>query len=127
VAGEHPLREPKDLKHHTLLHDDMTVTWGNWLKAAGIEGIDAERGPRYMHSNLVTQAAIDGEGVALGRSRLIARELEEGRLVKPFELSLTSNFSYFVVYPLATKDRPKIIAFRDWVLEEAAMQDEVMM
>jgi len=127
VEGAHPLREPKDLRHHTLLHDDMPVTWGNWLKAVGIEDIDAERGPSYMRSNFVIQAAIDGEGVALGRSRLVARELDEGRLVKPFELSLPSSFSYFVVYPLASKDRPKIVAFRDWLLEEAAMQDEVMM
>jgi len=127
VDGLHPLHEPKDLFRHTLLHDDMTVTWGNWLMAAGIEGIDAERGPAYMHSNLVIQAAIEGEGVALGRSRLVARELEEGRLVKPFEFSLPSNFSYFMVYPLASKDRPKIVAFRDWLLEEAALQDEVMM
>lgn len=127
VADDPPLREPKDLRHHTLLHDDMTVTWGNWLLAAGVEGVDAERGPAYMHSNLVIQAAIDGEGVALGRSRLVARELEEGRLVKPFELSLPSSFSYFIVYPAANKDRPKIIAFRDWLIEEAAMQDEVMM
>jgi len=127
VAGAQPLREPKDLRHHTLLHDDMPVTWGNWLKAVGIEDIDAERGPSYMRSNFVIQAAIDGEGVALGRSRLVERELEEGRLVKPFALSLPSNFSYFVVYPLASKDRPKIVAFRDWLLDEAAMQDEVMM
>jgi LysR family transcriptional regulator, glycine cleavage system transcriptional activator len=127
VEGLNPLHEPRDLFRYTLLHDDMPVTWGNWLKAAGIEGIDAERGPAYMRSNLVIQAAIDGEGVALGRSRLVSRELEEGRLVKPFALSLTSNFSYFIVYPLASKDRPKIIAFRDWLLEEAAMQDNVMM
>jgi len=119
LEGEHPLREPADLRFHTLLHDDMTVTWENWIKAAGVAGVDAERGPLYMHSNLVTQAAIDGEGVALGRSRLIAREIDEGRLVRLFELSLPSAFSWFVVYPEASRQRPKIIAFRDWVFEEA--------
>ena len=120
IDGPHPLREPGDLRHHTLLHDDMTITWRMWLTAAGVQGVDAERGPMYMHSNLVMQAAVSGEGVALGRSRLAADDIAAGRLVRPFALGLASNFSYFIVCAEGTEEVPKIVAFRDWLLAEAA-------
>ena len=120
IAGDNPLRSAEDLAHHTLLHDDMAVTWRMWLRAAGVEGVDPERGPFFMHSFLVIQAAVNGDGVALGRSRLVASEITAGRLVKPFELSLPATFSYFIVTPEGEQDRPKIAAFRQWLLAEVA-------
>lgn len=119
LAGEHPLREPADLRFHTLLHDFMPETWRQWLKAAGVEGVDPDRGPSFMRSSLVMQAAVDGEGVALGRSGLASVHLAAGRLVRPFALSLPAQFAFFVVCPEQTKDRPKIRAFREWLHEEA--------
>lgn len=118
ATGEKPLRSPQDLAQHILLHDDMAVTWRMWLRAAGVEGVEPERGPFYTHSFLVTQAAINGDGVALGRSRLVSSEIAAGRLVKPFELSLPATFSYFIVTPEAEQDRPKVAAFREWLLAE---------
>ena len=118
ITGKRPLSKPGDLARHTLLHDDMAVTWRMWLRAAGVEGIDPERGPYYTNSFLVTHAAVNGDGVALGRSRLVASEIAAGRLIKPFELSLPANLSYHVVTPEAEKDRPKIVAFRKWLLAE---------
>ena len=91
-----------------------------WLTAAEVEGVDAERGPIYEHSNLVVQSAIAAEGVALGRSRLVADHIAAGRLVRPFALGLASNFTYFIVCAEGTEDAPKIAAFRDWLLAEAA-------
>jgi LysR family glycine cleavage system transcriptional activator len=119
LTGEHPLREPGDLRFHTLLHDDMPETWRQWLTAAGVKGVDPDRGPSFMRSNLVILAALDGEGVALGRSRLVAHHLAEGRLVRPFALSLPARFAFFIVCPEQTKDRPKIRVFREWLVAEA--------
>jgi LysR family glycine cleavage system transcriptional activator len=67
----------------------------------------------------VLQAAIDGQGVALGRSTLVALDLEAGRLVQPFGPALPSRYACYVVSPPATADRPKIKAFREWLLDEA--------
>jgi LysR family glycine cleavage system transcriptional activator len=114
-----PLRDPSDLRHYTLLHDEMREDWRMWLMAAGATDIDATRGPSFSNSNLVVQAAIAGEGVALGRSVLVADDLDAGRLVRPFEMSLPGEFAYYVVCPEATAGRPKIEAFRDWLLDEA--------
>ena len=114
-----PLEKPADLARHTLIHDSLHENWRMWLLAAGAPGVDAARGPGYYLSNLVVQAAVAGEGVAIGRSVLVADELASGRLVKPFDVSLPVEFAYYVVSPRATKDRPKIKAFRAWWLQEA--------
>lgn len=114
------LRHPEDLQNFTLLHDDMHLNWAEWLKAAGVSGIDASRGPFFSDSAMLVNAAVEGLGVALGRSALAAGDLEAGRLIRPFELSLPTAFGYYIVYPERRADRPKIAAFRDWLLEEAA-------
>lgn len=113
-----PLKTPADLRHHTLLHDDMRVDWRMWLMAAGEPEIDAQKGPSYQHSNLVVQAAEQGDGIALARSVLVAGALAAGRLVKPFNMALPVQFAYYVVCPKANVSRPKVKAFRDWLLEE---------
>ncbi|OFW47873.1 MAG: transcriptional regulator [Acidobacteria bacterium RIFCSPLOWO2_12_FULL_67_14b] len=115
-----PLERPDDLGRHTLLHDEMREDWRMWLLAAGVRGGDPARGPSYTRSSLVIQAAISGEGVALGRSVLVADALAEGRLVRPFTVSLPAEYAYYVVVPPAALERPKVRAFRDWIVAEAA-------
>jgi len=113
-----PLEKPADLKHHTLLQDDMRIDWRMWLMAAGETDVPTGRGPIYQHSNLVLQAAEQGDGVALARSVLVADALSSGRLVKPFDVTLPARFAYYVVCPRADRDRPKVKAFREWLFDE---------
>lgn len=113
------LSTPQDLRGHTLIHDDMPEDWNMWLAAAGVADIDPKRGPGYSHSNLVIQAAINGEGVALGRDLLVADALMAGVLVKPFDLALTASYSYYVARTEVGADRPKVRLFYEWLLSEA--------
>jgi LysR family transcriptional regulator, glycine cleavage system transcriptional activator len=115
-----PLRTPEDLRHHTLLHDVMVTDWRGWLDAAGVSDIDTEHGPGFNHSHLVTQAAISGAGVALGRGALVAESLRRGQLIKPFSLSIPSRFAYFVVCSRGAARDPIVAAFRDWLITEGA-------
>lgn len=119
LDGEHPLREPAQLRFHTLIHDEFRIDWTMWLRIAGVEGVDPRRGPYFQSSDLAVQAAIQGEGVVLGRSSLVEDDLKAGRLVRPFELSLPSDVAYYLVYPPRALDLPKVRAFREWMLEEA--------
>jgi LysR family transcriptional regulator, glycine cleavage system transcriptional activator len=121
LEGPHPPRSPADLKYHTLIHDEFPIDWSMWLRIAGVEDVDAYRGPRFQSSVL----AVQGDGVVLGRSALVADELRDGRLVKPFTLSLPTDLGYHVVYPAQAAERPKIRAFRDWLLEEAGFQRRI--
>lgn len=120
VTATAPLRVPEDLRHHTLLHDVMVTDWQAWLEAAGVSGIDAERGPGFNHSHLVTQAAISGAGVALARSALVVDALRTGQLIKPFSLGIPSRYSYFVVCSRGGARDPVVAGFRDWLIGEGA-------
>jgi LysR family glycine cleavage system transcriptional activator len=118
LKGPHPLKSATDLKHHTLIHDAFEIDWAMWLKTAGVEGVDPYRGPRFESSDHAVQAAVQGEGVVLGRSTLVADDLQAGRLVRPFSMSLPADLAYYVAYPVQTPQRPKVQAFRDWLFEE---------
>lgn len=119
LRGPRALREPGDLRHAVLLHDEVHDDWRRWLLAAGVSGVDPTRGPVYIDSSMLVQAAMAGQGVALARRRLAELELAEGRLVRLFAISLPVEFAYYVVSPEATAERPKIRAFREWLLAEA--------
>lgn len=121
LDGDHPLRTPQDLRHHTLLHEDVDpaireyLDWARWLKAAGIEGIDLRRGPRFTHTFLALQAAAAGQGVALATSVLIGDDLATHRLVRPFGPDVPGLYGYHLVCPPSALELPKVEAFRSWI------------
>ncbi len=124
LEGPHPLRGPEDLRHHTLLHDevsrhDESPDWRSWLQAVGVKGVDWRRGPGFSDSSMVIEAAAAGQGVALGHRWLAAADLESGRIVMPFGPATPSKWSYYVVSPPAQAERRRVRLFRDWLLEEA--------
>ncbi len=122
------LNAPADLRHHTLLRSWRPDYWPRWFAAAGAAGaVDTTRGPAFNdHSNAV-QAAIDGQGVALGRTALVGDDLLAGRLVRPFVPVVPADIAYWIVCPKGTAGRPKIVAFRDWLLAEAeALQQRLL-
>ena len=119
LEGPHPLRDPRDLQHQVLLHDDGHGDWRTWLLAAGVDRVDPARGPIFTDSSMLIQAAMAAQGVALARGVLAADELAAGRLVRPFTLSLSTEYAYYLVCPVNTAEQPKIAAFRDWLLYEA--------
>jgi LysR family transcriptional regulator, glycine cleavage system transcriptional activator len=126
LDGDPPLRTLEDLRHHTLLHvqwqmeTDAAPSWRMWLRAAGLDDLPADRGPRFSVEDMAVQAAIAGQGVALVSSALVADDLARGVLVRPFPEAgdQATEFCYFLVYPKAYLQRPKVAAFRDWVKAE---------
>jgi LysR family glycine cleavage system transcriptional activator len=115
------LRRPADLASATLLHcDPRPDDWPRWLRHAGIEGVAADKGPRFESLNLATQAAIEGLGVAIGIEALVRDDLAQGRLVRPFATVRRSARPMQLLYPEAKATRPSLRAFRDWLMEEAA-------
>ena len=67
---------------------------------------------------MLTQAAIDGQGIALGSTIFVLDHLKRGLLIRPFGLVLESEYAYYVVCPEAHLKNPAVQAFRDWVLGE---------
>jgi LysR family glycine cleavage system transcriptional activator len=119
LDGPHPLRKPRDLRHHVLLHNATRQEWPLWLRMHKVDGVNAGRGPSFSDDGLVMLAAVKGQGVALGRLALAGEELRTGRLVRPFSFVTPSALAYYLVCPETTAERPKIAAFREWIVEEA--------
>jgi LysR family transcriptional regulator, glycine cleavage system transcriptional activator len=128
LTSEHPLRSIDDLKHHALIHDmsmsfERTIpTWRAWLGNAGFIDFDCDRGLQINDSAAVFQAAIAGNGVALGRTTLVARDLAEGRLVRPFGEAQAYDFAYYIVHKEEDGAKPAIVAFKEWLLAEAELE-----
>jgi LysR family transcriptional regulator, glycine cleavage system transcriptional activator len=118
-----PLREPSDLRRHTLIHDDTVPdtrerpTWQEWLAAAGVADI-RPAGVHFGDSGLAIAAALDGLGIALLSKPLVAAEVAAGRLVVPFDITVRRRFAYYLVTQDAVPDVLPIAAFRTWLLDE---------
>ena len=121
------LTVPNDLAFAELLHVDGNArfdpsfpTWAAWLAAARVTGVDADRGMRFTLSTPAIEAAIDGQGVLLARSLVVAEDLAAGRLVRPFDIELPAGPAYFLVYPKAALRRRNVGRLRDWMIAEFA-------
>jgi DNA-binding transcriptional LysR family regulator len=129
LGGELPLRSPQDLIQHTLIEcdtteaDDAEFSWSSWLARFGLRETHATRQLRFSQFGLTLSAAIDGLGIALGRSPMVDAELAAGRLVRPFGKKVMAKAPN--VFALAWRDTGALIqdqrvaAFRDFALDEA--------
>lgn len=111
-----PLREPGDLRHHTLLYSTQRMpNWPDWLNAAGIGDMDMTREIRFENSSNAYRAARDGLGVALGQRLFVAEDIAAGRLVVPLPLSIRQRRNYCLVCLESRRTEWKIEAFRAWI------------
>jgi LysR family glycine cleavage system transcriptional activator len=115
--GDHPA--PAALAPFTLIHDVYRHDWQLWLEAAGAAGVDAARGPIFMHGNGAYEAMKAGLGFALMRRSFVDTELKEGAVIAPFPIGVASRLAFHLVYPGAALERPAAAAFRRWLLSEA--------
>jgi len=120
-----PPQRPDDLGRFTLLHDGSPdqdpscPDWGMWLKAAGVHGVEVDRGLRFNQSSLVLEAAIAGQGVALAKGQLATDDLRTGRLIRPFNVAHKLDFAYYLVCPRRKTSLAKVAAFRRWLHAQA--------
>lgn len=123
LQGQRPLAEPSDLKHHTLLHDTNHQPWTDWLALAGADSVDPTRGTVVDDTNVLIQAAIDGLGIALGSTHFVADHLAAGRLTRPFDAVMHSDYAYYVVCPRKHLKRPEVVQFKNWLLSQVGEED----
>jgi LysR family glycine cleavage system transcriptional activator len=118
LGGPSPLREPGDLRSHTIIHVSQTPdAWSEWLRHAGVAGLQPGRSVTYDHLSIALSAAESGHGVALASEFLCAQRLAGGRLRVPFDVRVRSPATYHLVCRPAGLADPRIVAFRDWLIE----------
>jgi LysR family glycine cleavage system transcriptional activator len=123
------LHEPGDMRQQVMLHDDAMASehtipgWDEWFRLADVGAVDSNAGPHFSDSDLVFVAALDGLGVALASRPLVAAALAQGSLVAPFDIAVGRQYAYYLVTPEAIAARPAVEAFRQWLSEEARMEE----
>lgn len=125
LRGDKPLRRPEDLRNHSLLHTSNANSddWRLWLTAAGLPAdIARQPGITFDMIFMTIQAAIDGIGVAMGRTSYVQDDIAKGRLVVPFKIALPADAGFYLVSPEGRREAPKLTAFRDWMI--AATQNK---
>src|SRR6476469_1986463 len=122
LTGERPLKCPEDLKDHVLLHTSNTNSddWRLWLTAAGLPtNLSKQPDVTFDLIFMTAQAAIDGLGVAMGRTSYVQDDIAKGRLVVPFKIALPADAGFYLVSPEGRREAPKLTAFRQWMIAAA--------
>jgi LysR family glycine cleavage system transcriptional activator len=116
-----PLRVPADLRAHALLHTlSLPRLWPDWLAKAQIPSLSPAASLTFDHFYLTLQAAVDGVGVAMGPTALVADDLVAGRLVAPFSRPRLPSRSYCTYVPEGRAGDERVALFRDWLEREGA-------
>jgi DNA-binding transcriptional LysR family regulator len=121
-----PLKSPADLRHHVLLHfDDVdraipSLSWNVWLEAEGLADLKPAASLRFSHYDQVVNAALGGQGVALGRRPLVRNLIADGSLVTPLRRASLVDRAYYIVRTPATQGRGGIDDFVQWLIAESA-------
>jgi LysR family glycine cleavage system transcriptional activator len=123
-----PLGVPADLARHTLLEEDdhrpsaQYLSWRGWLASQGVPKLEPKRWIYLNFTYQQVQAALAGQGVALGRIALIGESLSRGELIEPFGAAgrMRSPFAYWLIIAPARRDQPEVQRLAEWVQTQAA-------
>jgi LysR family transcriptional regulator, glycine cleavage system transcriptional activator len=115
-----PLATPADLSRWPLVHDNERQGWHRWFQAQGISTHGVPRGPSFDDPGLLVKAVMSGQGAGLLPAAMVAPDIAGGKLVQLAEPGWLQDFAYYLVYPLASHDRPNVTSFREWILAAAS-------
>ncbi|HYV87574.1 MAG TPA: LysR substrate-binding domain-containing protein [Candidatus Polarisedimenticolia bacterium] len=114
-----PLRHPRQLLKLPLLYEFDLDDWTAWFKVNSVT-MPAISSLRLNDSHALLRMALDGHGVALLFAELLGEDLGEGRLLRPFDISVNTGANYYLNYPAGMDLPSKSRKFRAWVLEQVA-------
>jgi len=128
LAGSDGLADVQALTRATLLHLEERyarprLDWAGWLARFGVAMHRNTRLFRFNDYSVVLQAAIEGQGVAMGWRHLVAPLIEQGLLVRPVPQSVTTDQPIYIVASRRGKLRPEAAHLRDWLVAEAALAE----
>jgi LysR family glycine cleavage system transcriptional activator len=111
---------PAELARWPQVHDAERKGWHHWFQSQGIDEIGPPRGLAFDDSSLLLKAVLAGHGAGLLPAAMVASDVAEGRLVKLADSAWLEDVAYYLVYPQANAQRPKVVAFRRWILDAAS-------
>ncbi len=120
-----PLKKPEDLRRHTLLQvsassGGMPIDWQLWTRGCGLPDFEPLATLTFSSYDTAVAAAVDGQGVVLGRRPLVDRLLRARKLVAPLKGDVAGPRGYYVVVEPRAARKPAVQALAAWVIEQAA-------
>lgn len=118
------LDSPQDLEHTSLLHYDNKTDeptwpdWNMWLTTMGYPDVKPSAGIYFAQPEMLIQAAIDGQGIALVATIFAEKDIQAGRLIQPFSVPMPINFSYYLVTTPRNAELARVLAFKNWMLQQ---------
>jgi len=120
------LNKPEDLKNFPLIQIDQAMDdWPLWLRAAGVDPTVCKNGPIVDNYLQAIERVYDGEALVMGRVPFVARDLREGRLVRPFTLSIPESGAWYMVTPKENRACKETALFRKWLLEQIGQDKNI--
>jgi len=123
LASAVSIGSPADLARHALLHQDEIepdwMPWADWLALFGVAAPPVRGGVSFNSYANVIQAALDGQGIAIGWARFIEGPLRRGSLVRPIPEVVRSAQAHHVIQPRGRALGPDAARFRDWLIAAA--------
>lgn len=113
------LQQPLDVARYPVLHQQTRADWAAWMQQAQVAGTRFPRETVMADSNMVTQAAIDGQGIALGVFPLVQADVDSGRLVCPWEIHLHTGHTYHLLMPPGTVTQEPARSLWNWMQQQA--------
>ncbi|MDQ2067796.1 LysR substrate-binding domain-containing protein [Xinfangfangia sp. CPCC 101601] len=129
LATSAPIDRPADLLQHSLLHFEekyrMRLGWHEWLLHHSVQ---LPKGPKetvFTDSLSSVEAAVLGHGVALAWRHLSAEHIRRGRLICPLPDHIyKSGEAIYLTMPIHRTPKPGAALFRDWLVEQVALENQ---
>ncbi|MEM7562106.1 MAG: LysR substrate-binding domain-containing protein [Pseudomonadota bacterium] len=109
---------PKDLLQYPLIHQRDQKSWGQWFNRVNTELPNDALGTVIDDANLALQAALNGQGVALGVLPFIEQDLRSGNLIRPFPQAINPGLAYYLIGSRTSMRKKPVTMVRDWLLEQ---------
>ena len=119
-----PITSPQDLLSHSLLHFEerhrSRLGWREWLERSGVPNPRIEQDFVFTDALSSIEAAVFGQGIALGWKHLVRDHITAGRLVPAIDIFNRSGETIHLVMPAQRPPKRGAELFRDWLLEQGA-------
>lgn len=112
------IKEPQDILDLPILHQHDRSEWLAWFEMAGITNPDIADDTIIVDSNVITQAALDGQGITLGIFPFIQNEVDAGRLLRPFNIDYKPRRAYYLLTMPGARRKPEVDIVCRWLERE---------
>lgn len=120
-------REPAELLRYPLLTRDgadLVPKWEAWFEHVGVGVSPFKESVRFADTNITIEAALLGQGIALVRSGHVEAEINDGSLIRLFDVPFASPVAYYFVCPKGIETQPHIVSFRNWLMAQSTQAQQ---